>query len=250
MEENFFVLDCGGLPICYSFIYPETCSLFEGYLSKGTADRKGIGIRVTDKFMEENRWLLNSDEESAALLEFQALMLVTGNELLIHNRALFHGAAFIWKGRAWIFTAPSGTGKTTQLRHSRKLLKKEMKIINGDKPLLVMREDGSVLVCSSPWRGKERYGQRGLCAPLGGIILLEQGDHNEVMRLAAADAVIPLFTEYISYPEKEEQILCQAKLLDQILHKVPVWKLVNLGDEDSAALALEALKHYLEEING
>lgn len=250
MKDKFYLLDCGGLFVRYSFICPETFLLFKGYLSEGTVVRSGIDIRVTKEFMEENRWLVNEDEKSAAFLEFQSLMLATGNELLMHARALFHGAALYWKGRAWILTAPSGTGKTTQLRHWRKLLKKEMKIINGDKPLLVMREDGTVLVCSSPWRGKERYGQRGLCAPLGGIILLEQGDHNEIMRLAAADAVIPLFTEFISYPENEEQILCQAKILDQILHKVPVWKLVNLGDEDSAAMALEALKHYLEEING
>jgi len=250
MKDKYYSLDCGGLFVRYSFICPETFLLFKGYLSEGAAVDSGIDIRITKEFMEENRWLVGEDEKSDAFLEFQSLMLATGNELLMRDRALFHGAALCWKGRAWILTAPSGTGKTTQLRHWRKLLKREMKIINGDKPLLVMQDDRTVLACSSPWRGKERYGQRNLCAPLGGIILLEQGDHNEIMRLAADDAVIPLFTEFVSYPENEEQIRCQANILEQILRKVPVWKLVNLGDEESAALTLEVLKRYLEEING
>lgn len=34
--------------------------------------------------------------------------------LLPYGRILFHGAAILWRGRAWIFTANSGTGKTTQ----------------------------------------------------------------------------------------------------------------------------------------
>lgn len=249
MEENIYVLDCGGLPVRYSFLYPDTCSLFKGYLSEGTDCHTGIDIHVTEEFMEENRWLIKEGEESAALLEFQSLMLATGNELLMHERALFHGAALYWKGRAWIFTAPSGTGKTTQLRHWRKLLKKEMKIINGDKPLLAIQEDGNILVCSSPWRGKERYGLKGLSAPLGGIISLVQGDKNEIVRLSAEDAVVPLFVEFISYPENAEQIRCQAQILERILCAVPVWKLVNIGDESSATMTIQVLNQYMEKNN-
>ena len=246
MEDNYFILDCGGLLIRYSFLYSETVSLFHGFLSEGT-DGSGVDIRITKQYMEENRWLVDENEMSPAMLEFQTLMLATGNELLLHERALFHGPALFWKGRAWIFTAPSGTGKTTQILHWRKLLRRDTKIINGDKPLLVLRENGEVLVCSSPWRGKEKYGIKGLCAPLGGFILLKQGDHNEIEQLAVSDAVCPLFVEFISCPENAEQIRCQAEILQRILDTVPVWKLVNCGDKESAVLTMKTLTQYLEK---
>lgn len=250
MNDNACYVDFCGLEIHYSFTYPETKAFFSDFLGDCTDTAAVNDICVTRKDIKENHWLFKGAEKSEAIMEFESLMLATGNELLLHRRALYHGAALLWKGLAWILTAPSGTGKTTQLRHWKVLLNSEAKVINGDKPLLVMKEDGAILACSSPWRGKEKHGIRGLCAPLGGIILLEQGDRNVITRLAAADAVVPLFTEFISCPENEEQIRCQAKMLDQILRKLPVWKLVNLGDRESAVLTLLTLKRYLEETNG
>ncbi len=238
--------DCGGKLFHCSFIFPETAKYLEMFLDFGTEKESVCDISVTQNFMQENRWLVNEDETSEPYLEFQALMLATGNALLEHQRALFHGVAFCWKECAWILTAPSGTGKTTQLRHWRKLLKKEVRVINGDKPLLECREDGSVWVHSSPWRGKEKLSLRGLNAPLGGIILLEQGKENRISRILPGEAVVPLFVEFVSLPENTGQILGQAQVLRQMLDAVPVWKLVNVGDEDSALLTQQTILRYLE----
>ena len=120
-------------------------------------------------------------------------------------------------------------------------------MINGDKPLFECRDDSSVWVHSSPWRGKEKLGRPDMHAPLGGILLLEQGDHNEIRRLTPEEAVLPLFVEFVSYPECEDQIRGQAQILRQVLDTVPVWKLVNLGDEASARLTQQTLENYLED---
>ena len=66
-------------------------------------------------------------------------------------------------------------------------------------------------------------------------------------RISMADAVLPLFTEFVSFPENEEQIRCQAEILTRMLDAVPVWKLTNLGDEASALLTQKTLSAYLEE---
>ena len=253
MDDSNCFMNCGDILIHYSLIDPKTRRFFDKYLSEdaellsdGTALSPDCEIRITPAFIEENRWLVNADEQDLSFREFQSLMLATGNELLYHHRALFHGAALLWKGRAWILTAPSGTGKTTQLRHWKRLLKREAKVINGDKPLLVCREDGTVWVYSSPWRGKERYGIPGLRAPLGGILLLKQGEENHIRRIDPGEAVLPLFTEFVSFPEDTGQIQCQAQILEQVLGTIPVWELTNLGDEKSAQITLETLQHFLE----
>lgn len=247
MEEGVYFLDCGGYPLRVSFLYPDTPALFGGYLQSGGDPGAGTALRVTPAFLEECRWLVDENEPSLAFREFQTLMLAVGNNLLAQGRALFHGAALLWRERAWILTAPSGTGKTTQLRHWRQILKKDVEVINGDKPLLECRADGTVFVYSSPWRGKERLGRPGPAVPLGGIILLEQGKEDRIESMAPEEAVRPLFVEFISYPETTDQIRQQADILDHILDVVPVWKLINRGDEVSARLTLESLTNYLEE---
>lgn len=180
-------------------------------------------------------------------LEFFASMVETGNYLLKYHHALFHSVSFIWNGLAWLITAPSGTGKTTQLKHWGKMFGKEIRVINGDKSVLECRTDGSVYVSSSPWTGKEGIGFNNRSAKLGGIILLEQSDHNEIYLMNSHEAVIPLFYEFISYPEHAEQLRMQAEMLDQILNAAPVWKLLNIGNRDSVLLTKKELERFLRE---
>ena len=238
-----YSLNLGGYEIKYSFLIPNTYRLFGQYIKESGSD--SYDIRLTREYMEECRWLVTEDVTDD-WLEFFSLMLASANHLLSVNRTMFHGASFLWKNKAWILTAPSGTGKTTQLRNWRDLLKRDMKIINGDKPVIVCSDDGKVWAASSPWRGKERLGRPDLCAELGGIILLEQGDHNEMIRMNMQEAVRPLFVEFISIPDTKEQILKQGQILDRILDHAPVWKLVNKGDMESTVLAQTTITEYLE----
>ena len=254
MVSESYCLDLGGLTVHYSFLYPETASYFKSYLNKQQklsagecSNSTGIVIRIDDQFIKRHRWLVDSEESNNAFIEFQCLMLATGNELLLHQRALFHGVALLWKERAWIITAPSGAGKTTQLRHWKKVLNKEINIINGDKPLIRCHVNGSVLVCSSPWKGKEGYGHRGLSAVLGGIILLEQGSGNQIKRIDPSEAAVDLFSGFISFPDSAQQLNCQAEILTKMLDAAPVWKLTNTGDESSAVLTIETLNAFLDK---
>ncbi|MBR2669819.1 MAG: hypothetical protein IKE36_08525 [Solobacterium sp.] len=204
---------------------------------------------MTHELLEECRWIV-AEEVPDEYLEFHALMLVTAKYLLSADRAIIHGVSFIWKEKAWIITAPSGTGKTTQYRNWRSLLGKGIQVINGDKSVLSFSDDGRVFVSSSPWQGKERYGRPGFSAELGGIILLEKGDHNEIRQLTAKEAVRSLFVEFISIPDTPEQIRILGNILERILDRTPVWKLTNLGDLDSAKLTKDTLSAYLEVQHG
>ena len=147
---------------------------------------------------------------------------------------------------AWLITAPSGSGKTTQLKNWQEIVGDDMTVINGDKPVISCRDEGIVYMSSSPWMGKEWYGNCNISAKLGGIILLEQGDHNEIKRLCSKDAVLPLFLELLSYPDNTDQIHMMGRLLGRILEHTPVWKLTNLGNLDSTELTKETILKYVE----
>ena len=193
-----------------------------------------------------------------ARTEFETLVISVSDALIFHSRAVFHGVAFIWKERAWIFAAPSGTGKTTQYRNWKKLWGKEVEVICGDKPILYFgmcdaeKEDvflekkEDIIVYPSPWPGKEGYGGRH-AAPLAGIIFLEQGERNDIRRMSKAEAVVPIFGQWFTFARTEEQINLMCDLEEELINRVPVWKLTNVGDEDSARLTRHVLEIYLRD---
>ena len=49
---------------------------------------------------------------------------------------LMHGAVVAWKDQGYLFTAPSGTGKSTHLALWKKYLGDQAEVINGDKRFL------------------------------------------------------------------------------------------------------------------
>ena len=241
-----YQLDCGGMPVRYAMNLKETVSYFDNYLEED-GNVKSYDIRVTDEFLAATSWLVNEREKSRSFREYRSLMVATGNYLLSHNRTLFHGAAFLLGGKAWILTAPSGTGKTTQLVNLKRIAGDQLQIINGDVPVIASHEDGSVWVYPSPWRGKEFFGSKTLSGQLGGIILLEQGDTNEIVPMEMNETVYSLYIEFVSYPDHEWQIQEQAKLLEKMLEAVPVLKFRNKGDMNSSLMLMRKLTHIKEE---
>lgn len=245
-DHNICLIDLGGLCIRYSLLNPDTIHYFGKYILNKPDISDVHDIAITPEYMMNNRWLVSEDEKSEAFLEFHCLMLATGNYIQRYNHALFHGVCFLWKDKSWILTAPSGTGKTTQMRLWNRQFRKELTVINGDKPVIQCRADRTIWACSSPWEGKEKIGTPGLCAPLGGIVILEQGLENTISRVSIQEAVYPLFREFVSYPETTDQIKMQGEILEKMLETVPVWKLVNKGDPESAELTYRTLLEYQE----
>ena len=119
-----------------------------------------------------------------------------------------------------------------------------MEILNGDKPVLSLQKDGSILVCPSPWRGKERYGSF-RTAPLGGIVYLEQGNENRISCLHSSESIPILFSAFWGRPEDEDQILKMSRITEAMVQRYPVWKLVNTGDTTSVELAKTAFEGWM-----
>lgn len=178
--------------------------------------------------------------EAPDYIEFMELSLAVSDALIPFSRVLFHGTAFIWKEKAWIFSAHSGTGKTTQYLLWKLLYGDEVRMLNGDKPILSFSDSGQILVHPSPWMGKENMGQ--LCsAPLGGIILLRQGQENHMQRIGAKEAAIPLFTQFMFSRQNPSDVRAVCALEERLLKAVPLWLLTNKGDEASVRLCRKTL---------
>lgn len=119
--------------------------------------------------------------------EYNCLMTETANFMTEQDCAMFHGVAFLYGKDAYILTASSGTGKTTQFRNLRDMYGDRFRIINGDKPLLGPGPNGQIMVYPSPWNGKEQWGSTEH-GPLRGLFLLEQGQENRLEVMDGGEA--------------------------------------------------------------
>lgn len=173
--------------------------------------------------------------------EFMRLCLMSSDALLPFGRVVMHGVALLWRGRAWLLTGPSGTGKTTQYILWKEQFPGEVEILNGDKPVLELR-GRTPWLHASPWTGKEGMARRG-CAPLGGIILLEQGQDNEMSRLMPGQgAAGRLMVQLLISRSTPEQVRQAAGILQTVLEGTPLWLLRNRGDPASARLCHDILE--------
>ena len=225
-----------GIPLCFSFHHQAAAGFYGDVLHACAPRSDCIAVPPEEIRLFMKRW----SGPDPAYMEYTLSCSHACDVLMRDRRVVFHGAAFLWHGRAYLFSAPSGTGKTTQLKLWKEMFGAEVEILNGDKPILELT-DRDVLVHPSPWKGKEGLGRDDLVAPLSGIVLLQQDSSNSIAPISGAEAAAKLFGRIYSTFTSEEDVLRAAGILDGILQKTPVWLLRNLGDKASALLTYQTL---------
>lgn len=159
-----------------------------------------------------------------------------------YDGILIHAAALLYKEKAYLFLAPSGTGKTTHVMLWQKCLGDKMTILNGDKPFLRVR-GGTITVYGGPWQGKENYGINS-SAPLGGVFLLHRGKENTVRKASVPEALQKLLMSTV-FPEDAEGRSKVLGVMSCLCSTVPVGILhCNMEDE-----AVYTVKKFIDENN-
>ncbi len=179
-----------------------------------------------------------------ALLERTALQRKLAEELFQYDTQLFHGSVIAVDGQAYLFTAKSGTGKSTHTRLWREMLGQRAVMVNDDKPFLRVTDD-CVMVYGSPWNGKHGLGSN-ICVPLKAICLLERGEENEIRKISANEAVFMLLQQS-NRPQQARLLPKYMELLDQIAHKTAFYRLACNMDPSAAELAYKTMSGEVSE---
>ena len=173
-------------------------------------------------------------------IEEYSLMIAPASRFLLERDAVvFHGVAVLLDGRAWLLTARSGVGKTTQYLLMKRLFGPRVELICGDKPILGLDEEGELRLYPSPWKGKERLdGEKS--GRLCGTVLLRQEQSNRFGRLTPRTAALSLYPQLLYSPETEDQARSACNLLERLM-RLPMLEYGNTGDEASARLLFKTL---------
>ena len=171
-------------------------------------------------------------------LEFTAIQRKITEEFFSRNILLFHGSVIAVDGRAYLFTAKSGTGKSTHTRLWRELLGDRAVMVNDDKPFLQMTEDG-VVAWGSPWNGKHRLGNN-IGVPLKAICILERGTDNRIRRITPAEA-LPMLFQQSSRPMDPAKMPQYLDMIDKLTKRVEFYRLQCNMDPEAALVSYEAM---------
>lgn len=172
-------------------------------------------------------------------LENTLIHTLLAEQLVDYNILLVHGSALCMDQKAYLFTAKSGTGKSTHARLWRETFGDRVLMINDDKPLLKI-ENKKVTVYGTPWDGKHHLSTN-TSAELKAILWLNRSETNHIEPMTKADVFPVIFSQaYRSTdPVKMQKTLALEK---QLINVVDFYKLSCNMEPDAALTAYNGLR--------
>ncbi|MBR3738744.1 MAG: hypothetical protein IKN26_08410 [Eubacterium sp.] len=231
-----FCVDFAKLNIKINSKYDYTYNFCREFETKGKID---FEVETTDEKIDkeiENSEFNPPRDYAESICIYREIAEV----LPSYNRCVFHGAVIEYNNKGFIFTAPSGTGKTTHISLWKKFLGDKMSIVNGDKPILHF-ENGEVFAYSTPYAGKERL-QNHSSVKLSGICLIKRGKENKIQKVNAGDYLTEIVPQ-VYMPFEPLQAMKTLEHLDELLKDVPMYVLY-------CDISKEAFKTSFEELTG
>lgn len=206
------------------------------YIVEDSAEEVSERLVLTMEDIEKERAIAEKSGESVPTLGLQQNMPQYSPQYLETLAALrkiadfmpekdcflMHGAVIAWKNQGYLFTAPSGTGKSTHLALWKKYLGDQAEVINGDKPFLKVTED-EVWVYGTPWAGKEQW-QVNKKVALKGICFLGRGEKNSIQKIDSF-STLPFLMRQVYFTDAPQSAGKTMELLDQMLKIVPLYKM-------------------------
>ena len=237
-----FHLEIAGHVAAVTSLFESTPHHFAKYLTDRDADFF-ITVRPEDLRFEQ----ADADAEAAEegfrqrnfpdpFLERAAIHRKFAEHLLTRRIFPVHGSTVAVDGRGYLFTAPSGTGKSTHTRLWMQQFGNRAMMVNDDRPFLEMTGSG-VLAHGCPWSGKHGL-DTNISVPLAGICLLARGSVNEIRR-AAPEELSDLLKGYRPKMESDESQYQQ--LLQELTETVPLWHMYCTKDPAAAQVAFDAM---------
>lgn len=151
---------------------------------------------------------------------------------------LFHCSAISVDDCCYVFTAASGTGKSTHTRLWREMLGDRAVMVNDDKPLIHVNEDGSAIVYGTPWDGKHHLSSN-IAVPLKAICVLQRDTTNHIEQITKREAY-PMLLQQTYRPADPVALRKTLEILDRL--DTSFYRLGCNMDPDAARVSYEAMR--------
>lgn len=212
---------------CYDYITDEEVDYY-------------INIEYSDiEYEREKQNDKNTNKKYTDMyLEILAVYRKIAEKMIDYDTILFHGSAIAVDGEAYIFTAKSGTGKSTHTKLWRECFGDKVTMINDDKPLLKISD--RVIVYGTPYDGKHRLSEN-ISAPLNSICIITRSKNNHIEKITKEKAY-PMLIQQTYRSNNPKNMKKTFELIDKLIDKVDLYLLECNMDLDAAKIAYEGMK--------
>lgn len=239
-----FRIALAGQVIGVSALYEQTRTFCKNYLTDAPASFE-VAVTPADIAYERQRSARADELEGAAVrehadpyLETLAVYRKLAQLLVQDDILLMHGAVVAVDGQAYLFTAKSGTGKTTHTRLWMQQFGDRAVMVNGDKPLLHITSEG-VTVYGTPWDGKEHLSTNTSC-PLKALCILTRSKTNHIERISKKEA-LPMLCQQSYRPCSPIGAQKMLALVDRLGSSVPLYRLGCNMEPEAALVAYHGM---------
>lgn len=229
-------------------VYSSVHHLCTDYLSEDVTN-PDIEIYSDDKQIAAEYGRIRKNDESITTLQSAERLLIQrkiAEALLEFDTLLMHGAVIAVNNNAYMFTARSGTGKTTQIKKWLANIEGSI-VVNGDKPFVILNEHGAY-ACGTPWCGKENMGNN-LIVPLRSIILMKRSNENRIEKVSIK-TMFPTLLEQTYQPKDTDLQRKTLALLTQLNKNVDFYTFYfDHYQKDSFKVPYETLTNKIWNIS-
>ena len=193
-------------------------------------------IIIREERYQKREWSGFKPEEIA----YMGSGCVFYTDLMSFNGTMLHSSAIAYEGKAYLFSGPSGVGKSTHTRLWQQTFGDAVQVFNDDKPALRYL-DGQWFAYGTPWCGKDGINQNKK-VPLAGICFLKQGPQNRIRRMEAKEAIGYILSQSLRNIQSETRMDLLLGLVDKLVRQIPIYELENNATPESARLSYETLR--------
>ncbi|MDE7364204.1 MAG: hypothetical protein K2N27_04860 [Ruminococcus sp.] len=243
MMKNTYKI--GGKIIEIESIYEEVHRLCKDYKYCGDVDfsvkisQSDIDFELKKSVLEDAKEHIPTRRFSDSYLETLAVYRKIAERMIEFDTILFHGSAIAVDGAGYLFTAKSGTGKSTHTRLWREYFGECAVMVNDDKPLLQITENG-VFVYGTAWDGKHRLSSN-ISVPLKAICIIGRSEKNYIQKITKSTA-FPMLLQQTYRSENAEKMKKILKIINRISDSVSLYKSGFNMEIESAEIAYNTMK--------
>ncbi len=165
--------------------------------------------------------------------------------LVSFNGLFLHSSAVELDEKAYLFSGPSGTGKSTHTQLWQKIFGDKAQVFNDDKPALRLMQE-TWFAYGTPWCGKDGINQNKK-VPLAGICFLKQSSENKIRRLSPQEALTRILSQTIYHFQREERLDLLLGLVEKLVKQIPIFELENRPEPEAAKMSYETMSCAAKE---
>ena len=232
--------------VTISSLHDEVHRLCANYFFPDSAPDFTVETTQTDIDFEREKSAREDELEGIPIRQFSDGYLETlavyrkiAEQMPDYDTILFHGSCVAVDGVGYLFTAKSGTGKSTHTRLWRELLGDRAVMVNDDKPLIRI-SDSVAVIYGTPWDGKHRL-RTNIAVPLKALCILERAELNTI-RPVTMDEAYPMLLQQAYRPMDGMALRKTLNLIDRLAASVSLWRLGCNREINAAQVAYDAMK--------